>query len=335
MKTRNDHSRQYGRDYPFYRPVWRRAMMLTLGPLVLAFIFLAAWVYAACPDPAAGLLIAAGGLLAAGACLVYSINDLVRRLENKRRNITLMDQQLLKMGRLAASAKLTRDFLGHVKDTLVNIDSAAAWGQNAAEGNNRLAAEESLSQIKSEAAGALRSIDKLLSFTRPPGNQWLIQEIDVNQVITDMIELFAGQFRERGLQIRHRPAKHLPPIRSNASRLDQTLQDLFLAVIADIADNGELVLETAARADGIRVEMSYPGRHFDHHVLQRISDPAYALQSKEPGPWLALCMYHAERINGRIEAEKTEETGLKFRLTLPYRLERPSGPPPDSFLKGL
>lgn len=321
-------------DFPFYRALWNRAMLLNLLPVVLVFTALGIWIYYSCPAPGAGLLLLTGGFLVVGASLVYYLNGLLGRLEKKRLNINLLDQQLLKMSRMAAATRVTRDFLDHAKDVFINIDSAAALARDMIDRNNLMDLKETLSQIESESARARKSIDNLLTLTRLPGNRWIIQEIDINQLLTDILELFAPEFHSKGIRIRQRLEHRLPVIRSNFSRLYQVIQNLFLAAVSDIEPGGELLVATAALREGVRIETTYRSLHFDEHVLSRLADPACALQSKEPGPWLALCLYHADRVNGRIEAEKAD-SGLKFTVTLPYRLDKPSIPPPRSFLKGL
>jgi hypothetical protein len=69
-------------------------------------------------------------------------------------------------------------------------------------------------------------------------------------------------------------------------------------------------------------------------VVSQLTDPVYALQAQEPGPWLALCVYHADRINGTINSDETG-TGLELTVTLPFRIDRSSPPTPQAFLKGL
>lgn len=322
-------------DFPFYRSLWNQAMLFTLLPVSLIFLGIGIWISYNCPKPIVGIIILIGCFIIVVASVSYSIGGLVRQLERKRLNINLLDQQLLKMSRMAATTKVTRDFLSHIKDVFINIDSTVAWAKNLTNGNNRQELEESLLQIKSEAERAIRSIDKLFSFTRLPEHQWTIQDIDINQLLTDMLVLFASELRSRAIHLEQRFESQLPSIRSNFSRLYQAIQNLFLAVISDIEQQGELLIKTATDEEGVRIEVTYKSLHFDEHVFSQLIDPAYALQSQEPGPWLALSMYHVERVSGQIKAEKTD-SGLKFILTFPYKIDKPLTPPsPRSFFKGL
>ncbi len=101
-------------------------------------------------------------------------------------------------------------------------------------------------------------------------------------------------------------------------------------MVSDIILKGQLTVTTRSGSDGILITIVYPSRHFNKHVLAQLTDPAYALQGHEPGPWLALCVYHADRVNGWIRADETE-TGLELTVHLPYRIGRSSCPPPRHF----
>lgn len=245
-------------------------------------------------------------------------------------HIQLLDQQLLKMSRMAAATKLTRDFLADFKDGLINIDSSAALAQELIRQNSLLDATRSLDDIKTASTKSCASINKLLAITRTPGNHWIIQDIQINDMITDILEILAAQFREKQVKITLDCEENPPMIRSNFSRVYQVFQNLFLTAVSDIIQTGQLSVSTRSGSDGVQMALVYPSRHFDKHVLTQLSDPAYALQAQEPGPWLALCVYHADRVNARVFSDETD-TGLQLTVNLPFRIDRSSPRYPSRF----
>jgi C4-dicarboxylate-specific signal transduction histidine kinase len=214
------------------------------------------------------------------------------------------------------------------------MESSAALAQELIRQNNLPDAAGSLDDIKTWSTKSCTSINKLLAITRTPGNHWIIQDIQINDMITDILEILAPQFREKQVQITRDPEENPPMIRSNFSRVYQVFQNLLLTAVSDIIQNGQLTVTTRSGAEGVQMTLNYPSRHFDKHVLTQLADPAYALQAQEPGPWLALCVYHADRVNGRVHSDETG-TGLELTVNLPYRIDRPSPPTPQSFIKGL
>jgi signal transduction histidine kinase len=307
---------------------------VSLLPAAGVFAGLAMWILYRSSSPVFGLILLAAGVLTGAAALLYHLRTLSLRLGKKMHHIQLLDQQLLKMSRMAAATKLTRDFLATLKDNLINMESSAALALELIRQDKLPDAVRSLENIRTGAANAFTSIDKLLVITRTPGNHWIIQDIQVNDMITDILEILAPQFQEKQIHIIQNCENNLPMIRSNFSRVYQIFQNLFLTAVSDIIQPGQLTVSTRSGSEGVQMALVYPSRHFDKHVLARLADPAYALQAQEPGPWLALCIYHANRVRAWTHADETD-TGLKLMITLPYRIDRSSPPTPQSFLKGL
>lgn len=320
--------------HPPGRPAWIPAACLSLVPAVLFFSGLALWVSNRCSPSGWGLILVFAGFLTSAASLVYHHRKLSLQVGSKMRHIQLLDQQLLKMSRLAAATKLTRDFLANLKDDLVNIDSSAAIVLEQIRQDPLPDSARDLETLRMVAAKSCASIDRLLAVTRTPGNHWIIQDIRINDMITDLLEILAPQFREKQVRINLNRENDLPMIRSNFSRVYQVFQNLFLTAVSDIVPDSRMTVTTRSGPDGVRTEILYPSRHFDGQVLARLSDPAYALQAQEPGPWLALCTYHADRVNGWIRADETD-AGLQLMVDLPFRIDRSTPPGPQSFLKGL
>jgi len=316
------------------RPALISRVCLSLLPAAMVFAGLALWILYRSSAPAYGLILLAAGILAGAAALAHHLRNLSVRLRKKMHHIQLLDQQLLKMSRMAAATKLTRDFLADLKDGLLNMESSAALARELIRQNHLPDAARSLDDIQTASATSCASINKLLTITRTPGNHWIIQDIRIEEMITDILEILAPQFREKQVRITRNRQENSPMIRSNFSRTYQVFQNLFLTVVTDIIEKGELTVTTTSGSEGVQTTLVYPSRHFDKHVVSHLTDPVYALQAQEPGPWLALCVYHADRINGTIHSDETG-TGLELTVTLPFRIDRSSPPAPQAFLKGL
>jgi len=312
---------------PHYSAVWIRLIILLLAPAFLLVLLFSLWLYQQM-IPIAGLnranIIGIAIFIFGEAGVIFFVllvaNYLVRRLGTKRSHILMMDQQLLKMSRLASETQLSQGLFRELKDKLANIDAAAACAQDLALKNKLTELDETLTQIRSEVQHSHKDIDKFLSFTRQPGSRWLISEININQILDDLLEILNGELFLKSIRVNREYQDNLLPIRSNFSRLHQIFQNLFLAVIADIPDKSVVTLKTSSTPTGICLVLTYPSLNFDKHVIKKIVDPAWALQTKEPGPWLALCVHHVIRLNGTIDATETSEKMLVLTVELPQRL---------------
>jgi two-component system NtrC family sensor kinase len=307
---------------------------VSLVPAVGVFAGLALWILYQSSSPVFGLLLLAAGVLAGSTALAYHLRKLSVRLKKKMHHIQLLDQQLLKMSRMAAATKLTQDFLADLKDGLINMESSTALAQELIRLENLPDAARSLENIKTESTKSCKAINKLLAITRTPGNHWIIQDIQINDMLMDILEILAPQFREKQVQITRDLEENPPMIRSNFSRVYQVFQNLLLTAVSDIIQKGLLNVTTRSGPESVQMVLVYPSRHFDKHVMTQLADPAYALQAQEPGPWLALCVYHADRVNGWVHSDETD-TGLELTVNLPYRIDRSSPPTPQPFIKGL
>lgn len=320
--------------YPFKRPAWIPAVCISLVPAAGVFAGLALWIVYQTVSPVLGLILLAAGILAGIAPLVYHLRKLSVHLGKKMHHIQLLDQQLLKMSRMAAATRLTQDFLAGLKDSLINMESSTALAQELIRTDKPLDAARSLEDIRTGVVKSCASIDKLLTITKTPGNHWIIQDIQINDMIADILEILTPQFQEKQVHIILDCEKNLPMIRSNFSRVYQIFQNLFLTAVSDIIQKEKLIITSRSGSDSIQMALIYSSRHFDKHVLAQLADPAFALKAQEPGPWLALCIYHTDRVNGWFRADETD-AGLQLTVHLPYRIDRSSPPTAQAFLKGL
>lgn len=317
-------------ESPRYRLLGDKIIILPIAAAFLLLLVLSLWLYhnaALTADSQYARIIGPAAIFTGGfiiiLCAFFANHYLLRRLNKKSKSLYLMDQQLLKMSRLASDTRLSQSFFRNLKDKLANIDAAAACAQDLSQNNRSKELEEVLAQIRSEASNSHKDIDKFLAATQPPGSRWVIREINIHRILDDLIGILSGELFYKSIRVRREYQENLPAIRSNFSRLHQIFQNLFLAVMADIPEKSVITLKTGNTAEGIRLVLTYPSLHFDKNVLKKILDPRWALQTKEPGPWLALCVHHVIRLNGRIDAAKTTGNVLSFTVELPYRLGRP------------
>ncbi len=189
------------------RPALISKVCLTLLPAAAVFAGLALWILYQSPAPAYGLILLAAGVLAGAGALAHHLKNLSVRLRKKMHHIQLLDQQLLKMSRMAAATKLTRDFLADLKDGLLNMESSAALARELIRENHLPDAARTLDDIQTASSKSCASINKLLTITRTPGNHWIIQDIQIEDMITDILEILSPQFREKQVRIARDPGR--------------------------------------------------------------------------------------------------------------------------------
>src|SRR6056297_530236 len=312
-----------GTDFPYYRALWNRIFAMMLIPAVAVTSAVSGFFCFSrqgSMGPVTAAIIYGVGILLIIIVSLVTANALIRRLEAKRSSIYLLDQQMIKISRLAVSARLSRDYLHHIKDLLANIDAAAACAEGFDAKQPLETVRENLVQIREAAKSGHAAIDTFLDFTRPPGESWLIREIDIHSVLDELIHIFEDAFTAKQIRVQRRYADSRLTLRSNPSRLNQVFQNLFLSIVGDVSGATDVEIHTAVRENRVEITVSYPSINFNAEVIDDIADPLKSVQTFEPGAWLALCVYTVGRIKGGIRSGQADRGRLAITISLPMRL---------------
>jgi two-component system NtrC family sensor kinase len=253
--------------------------------------------------------------------VLLTTNHLVSRLEFKRRSIRLLVRQLRRSNRLASAMELSYGFFFEIKDTLANIDTAAACIQDLVQKDHPAGIAESLAQIRSETARSRASIDKFMRFTRMTDP--MIQELKVNEVLDDLMAFLDKELRLSNIGVIRNYADSIPGIRSDPFELRQVFQNLILNAIDAIQNNGEITLTTRRQGDEVVVTVADSGPGIPEEHLPKIFEPLFTTKPGGTGLGLAICADILERLGGRIRVHNSPGGGACFVVTLPIRFTRP------------
>jgi PAS domain S-box-containing protein len=180
-----------------------------------------------------------------------------------------------------------------------------------------------LGEIELQARRAAGIVRHLRDLVRRGESRWV--ELDLNQVITQSVELCVTQAIDRQVQLELALCDALPRVRGNAVELEQVLLNLILnavdALEAQIAGSRIVQLgaelDTAARRVRVWVKDNGPGVRPD---LLDQADTSY--QSDKPGGLglgLAISRSIIEAHGGQLELDSGREGGTTFSFTLPTK----------------
>jgi signal transduction histidine kinase len=148
------------------------------------------------------------------------------------------------------------------------------------------------------------------------------EAIDLNAVISSVLEMVEGETRRRGVEIEAQFADTLPAVRGDVIHLQQVLLNLILngmeAMYESSESNRRLTMRTAY--DGncnveVAVEDSGPG--IPPEGLPRLFDSFFTTKSQGMGLGLSIVRSIVEAHGGRVWAENNSSGGACFRFTLP------------------
>jgi len=261
-----------------------------------------------------------GGILIVMAVLLTT-NHLVQRLESKRRSIRVLDQQLRRTSYLASSMEMSYGFFREIKDTLANMDVAAAWVQDVGRKRDLDGIDESVDQIKSEVSRCRKSIDKFLRFIRP--GEPIITEIGINKTLDDLLGFLSSELHFKGIQVKLDYQDDLPPIRSDRSKLRQVFQNVVLNAISAIEKDGEITISTRAGDKTVIVTVTDNGPGISRENMEKIFDPLFTTKKDGTGLGLSICSEILGKLGGNISARSEPGRGASFVIEIPFQFLPP------------
>jgi hypothetical protein len=177
---------------------------------------------------------------------------------------------------------------------------------------------EDLRVLHRNAERVARIAQNLLSFARiSPEDRGLV---DLNRVVADTLELAQRQMGRAGVEIVTSLPADLPPIRGQASALEQVLLNLLTNARDALAGPGQVRIETELAAGPprqvvLRVSDSGPG--IPHEILPRIFDPFYTTKPAGTGLGLSVAYGIVSDHEGTIEVSSVPGAGTTFVLRFP------------------
>lgn len=190
------------------------------------------------------------------------------------------------------------------------------------------AGQEYVERMQDAALRMSRLIRDLLAFSRVKTRAKPFEQVDLNEIVTEVLEDLLVAIEESGGQV---DVGHLPGLDADPTQMRQLFQNLIsnglkfhrhgispqISVSAELVDrNGETTC---------RIEISDNGIGFESKYLDRIFSPFQRLHAKSAYPGtgigLAICRRIVERHNGEITAESDPGNGSTFIVTLPCSQE--------------
>lgn len=254
----------------------------------------------------------------AGACIVATVllttDYLVSRLESTRRSLRFLDQQLRSYNRMAAAVQMSYGFLRDIRDGMANIDAAAVL---VAEGAGDAEVRRSGDQIRSQLSRIRKTIDRFIGLVQ--AREPVIGDVNVNEVLDDIVDLFEGQFRHADIRI-VREYGSIPPIRGDLDSLRQVFQNLLLNAVSAIGTGGVITLSTTATPENVTATVADNGPGIPPEHLDRIFEPLFTTRSNAVGLGLSISRETLEKLGGAISAASEPGRGTIFTVVLPFRM---------------
>jgi C4-dicarboxylate-specific signal transduction histidine kinase len=152
--------------------------------------------------------------------------------------------------------------------------------------------------------------------------------VEINEAISEAIELTRGEVVKNRVQVLTQLAKALPVIQGNRVQLQQVMMNLIVNAVEAMGQTSdgrrELLISTQAEADCILVAVRDSGPGLAESSIERAFEAFYTTKSTGLGMGLSICRSIVEDHGGRLWVVANVPTGAAFQFTIPTRSDAKS-----------
>jgi signal transduction histidine kinase len=243
-------------------------------------------------------------------------------LDDHRRQLTALREQLLHAGRMAAVgtlfAGLTHELNNPLSVIVGNVDNLRTLAP-AGEPIVRV-----IDAVERQAARAQRLVSALLKFSRTgPGSR---EEVPPDELVRPVLDLLAAEARRREIALRVSIADGLNPLFVVRHEIESALVNITTNALQATPEGGVVELSVFADArggvPGIRFVARDTGVGIAPEILPQIFDPFFTTKPEGEGTGLGLSLARdiASSHGGQLTVESVVGHGTTMSLWLPERV---------------
>lgn len=140
---------------------------------------------------------------------------------------------------------------------------------------------------------------------------------NLNEQIERVLDLFAPQAREQGVEIVRYLDADLPSIQLNAETLQAALVNLVKNALEAMPDGGQFVARTRMTRSGVALDLIDTGCGMDERTAVKMFEAFYSTKSGGSGLGLPTAQKIIEAHGGRISVHSEAGRGTQFTLEFP------------------
>jgi len=179
-----------------------------------------------------------------------------------------------------------------------------------------------LSIIRRAIADVGETVKGMRDFYRPQDREAPHAQIDLNPIVSQVIELTRGRWRDlpqqRGIAIAMRAELQQPlaAILGQESEIRDALTNLVFNAVDAMPDGGTLTVRTRSSAATVQLEVVDSGVGMDEETRRRCLEPFFTTKG-ERGTGLGLAMVYGmvRRHSAELEIDSTLHQGTTMRIT--------------------
>jgi len=159
-----------------------------------------------------------------------------------------------------------------------------------------------------------RIVERILDFARTA--EPTMERVNLNEVVEELCLLVRHKLANQGVHLERELAADLPPLRADASQLEQSFLNVVLNAAEAMPGGGTLRIRTRAEAGRLTIEFADSG-HGMSEPERALSSVLQSSKRGGTGIGLAIVRRVVEAHDGRIEIQSAPGQGTTVRVTLP------------------
>nr|MBL0714008.1 PAS domain S-box protein [Desulfobacterales bacterium] len=256
--------------------------------------------------------------------LLVTTGDITKRLE--------AEQQLIQASKMATLGEMASGVAHELNQPLAVIKTAGSILKKKL-GRSPLADDDTImnvaNKIDANVNRASKIIDHMRQFSRKSDAR--LERTQVNQVIERAFEMFAQQFKVRGIDVELHTDPQLPEIMAEPNRLEQIFVNLFINARDAIEEKWELQVDTKAAMkirivsrcgpDVVIAEVCDSGCGVPAARAEKIFEPFFTTKEVGKGTGLGLSISYGivKELGGEIYVRPNPGGGACFVTQFPLK----------------
>lgn len=244
---------------------------------------------------------------------------LVISLEKTLREKEMMENELVRAGRLCALGELTSGLAHEIRNPLASLKcTAQIIGDEIPETSPR---KRMLELHIKEIDRLSRILDRFLEFAKPQQIQNV--EFDVKDMVSDVVSLVRHKAEQQKIDIRFEVSAVDTVIHGDKDKLSQVVLNLLLNALQSMPDGGDIVIEVdqerIVSQQFLQIKINDSGHGIPEEIRDRIFDPFFTTRPEGTGLGLSISARIVEAHGGMIRVSDSKPQGTCFSILIPYR----------------
>ena len=242
--------------------------------------------------------------------------NLEAKVEERTREIHLMQNQLIRSEKLASLGELVAGIAHEINNPLTGILMFSSMISS----DSRLdpTIKNDMIMIVRETKRCAKIVKGLLDFSRETAPQKKLSSINI--IMDETLALVTNQSSFHDINIIKQYDEEVPKVLVDAHQIEQVFVNILLNASHAMSTGGDLTIVTGAQPDGEAVfaKISDTGCGIPPENLERIFDPFFTTkETKGTGLGLSVSYGIIESHGGQIEVESIVDIGTTFTILLP------------------